>query len=106
MVGTNSAATREIGEPYHAGKFGSNSVWYVWHAPATGIATFDTRGSTFDTLLGVYTGTSLGSLTLVASDDDRGGYLTSQLRFNAVAGTDYQIAVANIEELRPWLFPT
>src|SRR5206468_3514732 len=40
--GTNTFATREDGEPYHAQRQGSNSVWYTWHAPATGIATFRT----------------------------------------------------------------
>jgi alpha-tubulin suppressor-like RCC1 family protein len=90
---TNLLATREPGEPYHAGKFGSNSVWYRWEAPTNGIATFRTIGSTFDTLLGIYTGADVSSLVPVASDEDRGGYLTSQLRFNALAGTNYAIAV-------------
>jgi hypothetical protein len=91
--GTNRWATRELGEPFHAGKFGSNSVWYAWTAPASGIATFRTIGSTFDTLLGVYVGTSVTNLVSVAADEDRGGYVTSQLQFNAVQGTEYQIAI-------------
>src|SRR5436309_15580939 len=53
----------------------------------------NTAGSTFDTLLGVYTGTNLSDLTLVAGDDDSGGFLTSQVTFNAQVGTDYQIAI-------------
>ena len=32
-----------------------------------------TRGSSFDTLLGVYTGSTLSGLTLAAADDDGGG---------------------------------
>ena len=66
--------------------------WYSWRAPGTGIATFDTAGSTFDTVLAVYTGTA-DALTLIASDDDRGGFLTSEVRFNATAGTTYLISV-------------
>ena len=31
-------------------------MWYQWTAPLSGLVTFDTFGSNFDTLLGVYTG--------------------------------------------------
>ena len=78
----------------HAGKPGTNSVWFTWTAPATGIATFRTTGSTFDTLLAIYTGTNVGALTEVASDEDRGGFLASQASFNATGGTVYRIAIA------------
>lgn len=91
--GTNRWATREVGEPLHAGKYGSNSVWYRWVAPVSGIATFRTVGSTFDTLLGIYTGTNVAELAAVAEDEDRGGFFTSELRFNAEQGTDYAIAI-------------
>ncbi len=89
----NAAATRELGEPRHAGKVGGKSLWLTWRAPATGVATFRTTGSAIDTLLAVYSGSTVEGLAEVASDEDRGGFLTSELRFNAVAGTDYQIAV-------------
>ncbi len=91
--GTNNFATRESGEPLHAGKQGSNSVWYTWQAPAQGIATFRTTGSTFDTLLAIYTGTGVNSLTNIANDEDNGGFLTSLLSFNANTGVTYRIAV-------------
>jgi hypothetical protein len=93
LRGTNLNAGREAGEPLHAGRHGSNSVWFTWRAPGNGIATFNTAGSAFDTLLAVYTGTSLSNLTRVASDDDSGGYVTSFLQFNARAGVDYHVAV-------------
>ncbi len=91
--GNNFTATREPGEPTPAGKTGGKSVWYTWRAPAMGIATFVTLGSTFDTLLGVYTGTSVDQLTVVDSDEDRGGFYTSRIRFNTVAGKDYHILI-------------
>jgi hypothetical protein len=91
--GDNCSATRESGEPKHAGKTGGKSVWLTWRAPASGIVTMTTAGSSFDTLLAVYTGTNLATLQSVASDDDRGGFLTSQVTFNAQVGTDYQIAI-------------
>ena len=92
-AGSNSLATREPGEPLHAGKPGGKSVWYTWRAPVTGIATIATRGSTFDTLLAVYTGNSVDNLVRVASDEDLGGFFTSGVRFNAIVGTRYHIAI-------------
>jgi hypothetical protein len=91
--GSNTSATKETGEPNHAGKAGGKSMWVGWRAPASGVATFSTRGSDFDTLLAAYTGGSVGSLGEQAADDDRGGFLTSEVVFNAVAGTEYLIAV-------------
>lgn len=91
--GSNVAATQEPGETNHVGKVGGKSVWLGWIAPASGIASFSTRGSSFDTLLAIYTGTNVGNLTPVAADEDRGGFLTSHASFNALAGTPYLIAV-------------
>ncbi|HYV33005.1 MAG TPA: immunoglobulin domain-containing protein, partial [Candidatus Binatia bacterium] len=93
VSGSNSSATAEAGEPNLAGKRGGHSVWYVWTAPADGVATFRTTGSTFDTLLGVYNGTAVTNLTPVASDDDRGGFFASGVSFNTVLGTEYEIAI-------------
>lgn len=90
---TNASATREPGEPDHAGRPASKSVWYRWVAPASGIATFRTLGSTFDTLLAVYAGSALNVLIAVASDEDAAGFYTSEVRFNTLAGIEYQIAV-------------
>lgn len=93
-AGTNVGATRETGEPATiAGRNNSNSVWWRFTPSASGELTIDTIGSNFDTLLGVYTGTSVSALSLVASNDDFSG-LQSRVRFNATAGTRYQIAVA------------
>ena len=62
ITGTNSAvtvnsvgATRENGEPYHAGSGGA-SVWWSWTAPTNGTVTISTAGSSFDTVIGVYSG--------------------------------------------------
>ena len=90
---TNAAATHEPGEPLHAGKPGEHSVWYTWTPSANGIATLRTVGSTFDTLLAVYLGNALTNLEALAADEDRGGYFTSEVRFNVVGGLPYQIAV-------------
>jgi hypothetical protein len=92
-TGSNALATAEAGEPAHAGVPASASLWWHWTAPATGSVTFDTLGSTFDTVLAAYTGSTIGNLGAVAADDDGGGAGTSRLTFQAAAGTPYAIAV-------------
>lgn len=93
MAATNTiGATKQSGEPNHAGNTGGHSVWYRWTAPATGTWSLDTIGSSFTTLLAVYTGNSVSSLSLKANNLVA-GTLTNALTFNATAGTVYQIAV-------------
>jgi len=96
-TGTNAGATKEAGEPNHAGSAGGRSVWWRWTAPASGSTTVNTFGSAFDTLLAVYTGTQVNSLTLVAANDDSGGLLQSSVTFSASAGTTYNVAVDGFE---------
>lgn len=93
VLGYIHNATREAGEPLHAGQQGDTSVWYEWTAPSTGPFVFHTIGSDFDSLLAVYTGDALESLTPRVSDDDSGGHGNSRVLFDAVAGQAYQIAV-------------
>ncbi len=93
ISGQNTNATVEPGEPEHAGKPGGKSVWYTWQAPVTGVATFTTVGSTFDTLLAIYTGSALTNLVLIDSDENHGGFYTSRAFFNVLQGTQYQIAI-------------
>jgi hypothetical protein len=93
VVGSNLGAGSEPGEPYHWQLTGEQSVWWKWQAPLSGVVTISTAGSNFDTIMAAYTGASLGSLILVANNDDFGGGVTSQISFFATAGTVYQIAV-------------
>jgi subtilisin len=100
--GINGAATRESGEPDHlpsSESLGEKSVWYSWTAPASGPVTMDTCTSSVDTALVAYTGSTVGSLSRVAGDDDSCAAPNgtgSRLTFDAVAGTTYRIAVAGI----------
>jgi hypothetical protein len=94
--GTNAEATGEEGEPEH-GSFRARSVWYRWTSPVDGPVIVDTCPSDIDTVVAVYTGDSVNALTQIAANDDSCG-LRSRARFNAVAGTTYQIAVDSIEE--------
>jgi hypothetical protein len=95
LAGTNLLATKEPGEPIIAGNAGGKSVWYQWQAPLSASVTMTTIGSNFDTLLGVYTGNSVGSLTLVADNDDivNGVNQQSTVTFPATGGTTYKIAI-------------
>jgi Divergent InlB B-repeat domain len=93
-------ASKQAGEPNHAGDPGGHSVWFSWTAASDGPVTAQTctRAGDFDTLLGVYTGPGVGSLTPVASADDgqtrKGCRSTdSAAEFTAEAGTTYRIAV-------------
>ena len=94
-------AGKQAGEPNHAGNAGGHSVWYSWTPLSGGEVTIDTCFPGFDTLLAVYTGSAVNSLTPVASNDNapadgdfecgEGG--GSEVAFNAVAATTYRIAV-------------
>ena len=92
-TGTNVNATKETGEPNHGGNTGGKSVWWKWTAPSSGDVVIDTNGSNFDTLLGVYTGSAVNALTLIAGDNNGGPNLTSRVTFAATAGVIYRIAV-------------
>ena len=89
-------ATKEPGEPAHAGNAGGHSVWYRWTAPAGGPIRIDTCNSSVDTLLAVYS-VSAGELTAVGANDDTPGCawngLGSSVVFTASAGVEYLIAV-------------
>jgi hypothetical protein len=90
---TNMEATKEGGEPDHAGNAGGTSVWWTWTAPSGGDVQITTDGSDFDTLLGVYTGPRVNNLNTAASSDDHGLFVTSRVRFSVTQGTQYAIAV-------------
>lgn len=98
-TGSNVGATKPFGpngEPSIGpgrGNFGGASVWWRWTATASGTTTMDTDGSSFNTLLGAFTGTAVNQLTLVAGNDDFEGNSWSKITFEAVAGTTYNIVV-------------
>ena len=71
------------------GLFGKG-VWYAFTPAGNGTLVLDTRGSSFDTVLGLYTG-SCGALAAVGCDDDSGGNYTSAMTNSVNAGTAYFI---------------
>jgi hypothetical protein len=92
LTTSNVDATRETGEPDHHGFAGPASIWFDWTPTSSFEVTISLEGSSFDTVLAVYTGAVVDALTLVADNDDYFG-TQSRVRFDAVAGTTYRIAV-------------
>ena len=95
--GDSTAATTEAGEPKPVSARVGKSVWLTWVAPTNGMAFFRTIGSAFDTVVAVYTGTSLSNLVEVTRDDDNGSHHDGEVGFNAVAGTAYHISVGSLD---------
>ncbi len=95
-TGSNVGANKEFGEPNHGGNRGGASVWWTWTAAASGSTTIDTQGSSFDTLLGVYTGNAVNQLAPIASNNNFENNSWSRVQFNAIAGTTYRIAVDGV----------
>ena len=69
VQGSNTLATRELGEPAVAE--GGGGWGYRYRTNTRQRVTLDTSNSSFDTVLGVFTG-DLGTLRRIASDDDGG----------------------------------
>jgi Ca2+-binding RTX toxin-like protein len=92
----NGGATTQAGEwlgPCEGNNFGA-TTWYSMTATANSQVTVNTRGANFDTVLAVYTGSSLASLTRLVCDDDISGTdYDSEVQFAAVPGTSYWIQV-------------
>ncbi|MFZ9864001.1 MAG: S8 family serine peptidase [Ilumatobacteraceae bacterium] len=93
IVSRNTNASAEVGEPSHGGSTASKSMWFEYTPASSGQISIDTVGSSFDTVLAVYTGNALNALTVVASNDDAKGGLTSAVSITATAGTRYLVAV-------------
>ena len=88
---STSGATVEPGEPQPCGNIGS-TVWYKYTATAAEQMDVVTVGSDFDTVLAIYTGTSLGDLSLVECNDDAVG-LQSVVTFDTTSSVTYYFQV-------------
>jgi PASTA domain len=95
-AGSNIEATKELGEPEHAGVPGGASVWYRWNSTQGGRAHFSTCEGDFDTVLAVYTGVAVNALTPIASSNDDCFDTGSMLSFPTVPNTDYWIAIDGV----------
>jgi CSLREA domain-containing protein len=101
-TGTNVGATTEPSEPLAlTAATTGKTVWWEWTAPSTGTFEFDTVGTGFDTVLGIFRGsTEFDGMVEVASNDDiSDGDMASRAGFQAVEGTTYYIQVGSFEGL-------
>ena len=92
----NANATVQTGEPKILPNSGGHSLWYSWKAPQSGSFQVSVYSADFDPLIGVYTGSSVTSLTSVAAaagssinTDDVTPVSEATANFTAVAGTTY-----------------
>ncbi|HEX2748075.1 MAG TPA: hypothetical protein VHM91_08760, partial [Verrucomicrobiales bacterium] len=94
-TGTNAEATIEAGEPRQLpGVMPSGTVWWTFTPAVSGWYEISTAGSAVDTVLNVYRGSSLSSLSGVAAADDDAlddSVSTSRVRFQATGGEPYAI---------------
>jgi hypothetical protein len=92
-VASNRLATPESGEPSTAGQAASRSIWFTVKPTSNGTLTVDTDRSKIDTVLGVYTGASVGALSLVGQNDNVGAKTFSRVSVPVSSGTTYRIKV-------------
>lgn len=99
LLGWNSVATREPGEPYHGGNAlyaGTKSVWWRWTAPFSGRANVGVTpvGYAFSAMLGVYTGSAVDQLSRVAYCRSLNPNGSCSTTFSFMTGATYHLAVA------------
>ena len=91
-------ATKQPGEPNHAGDPGGASVWFSWTAPATGSVRVSACDAAFPVLVAAYTGSTLNTLAPVKGTTTPLAEPCSPssgraIAFNTDAGATYRIAI-------------
>ncbi|MDB6056722.1 MAG: hypothetical protein JWO95_566 [Verrucomicrobiales bacterium] len=91
----NTANATSTSDPTSSCGTIGKGVWYTFSTSSSGAITISTCGSSFDTMLAIYTG-SCGALTQVSggcNDDNGPGCVatTASLTFNATAGVTYRV---------------
>lgn len=92
-TGHNEFATPQPSEPAHGLQPASHSVWWRWTSPSPSLVTVDLAGSDIDTTLGIYAGSVISNLTMLAQDDDGGANGRSRVSFIAGGGRVIYIAI-------------
>jgi hypothetical protein len=92
--GLNFGATKEAGEPNHAGDPGGASVWFAWKAPRAERVTIQSCSyDAWEDVVAVYRGTSLEHLEAVGSSSSQPEGSCREVEFLAGSATTYRIAV-------------
>ena len=105
QIFSTSTSSHEPGEPNHCGIVGGSSQWFSYQPSTNGYSNpalrITTDGSTFPTILAIYTNTAPGNsftnLVPIACDSGRGtNGLGSGVNFPAVSGALYFIVVDGV----------
>ncbi|MCC6233895.1 MAG: immunoglobulin domain-containing protein, partial [Verrucomicrobiales bacterium] len=93
--------TRDAAEPVHCGVAGGSSYWFAYVPPEAGRLSFNTDGSSYDTVLAVYTFepplNGYDGLIPVVCDDNGGAPPTSsRVAFEAAGGRTYLVVVDGV----------
>lgn len=92
-TGYSFGATKQAGEPNHAGDQGGASVWFFWTAPRSENALLQLCTSSWTGFAAVYKGTGVDSLQALASTSSQPGEYCRETRFKTTAATTYHIAI-------------
>ena len=87
-------ASREIGEPIHAGSYIGGSVWWKWNAQEKCEVELKVNSIDFENVVGVYRGSILETLEKVASRKEKE---SDPLVFFAEPNTEYHFVVASTQ---------
>lgn len=97
ITASNIEATKEDGEFIPGLAPAGHSVWFEWEAASDGWVTIGACDNQFPTVLAVFTGTAVDSLTSVANGNGSEGpdcpYQGRQYSFPSTSGIKYVIAV-------------
>jgi len=99
QIFNTSVGARDPLEPAHCGADLGPTYWFAYQPPEAGLVTLDTAGSSFDTILTLYTFDpplrSYDDLRLVGCDDNSGGdNRSSMVRFAADPARTYCLVVS------------
>jgi hypothetical protein len=100
--GYNWGATKQAGEPDHAGDPGGASVWYAWTPTRSGEVSISLQGMGGPKLLALYEGSALANLMPLSSVSAP----IESVKAPVIAGHEYRIAVDGVQGpenlLEPW----
>lgn len=87
------SATSQVSDPVTCGASPDQTLWWKYKPTVSGYYQFNTYGSSFDTVLGVYRGDTPGALTQIGCNDDTLPNNTSILGAQLTGGQTYYIVV-------------
>lgn len=96
---SNRFATAEADEPAHAGRSATRSLWWTLRPSESATYLITTDQASFDTVLSIYGGQSISTLSELGSNDDNpaGGTMSSVL-IALTGGQTYHIAVDGYDD--------